>query len=285
MAIQYNVSAGEIVDFLFDGQAKGFTEEEIQKVETRLGMRMPPVARDFMLKYEPSSIYKLIMRGYILPIVTFYDWVQDILKSLDEKELDEENIYYKLKKLSIEKWGILIKNYVLLWIGGDWVAGFLLSDLQSGISNPPVYVSVFSSSINGGNFLDGNPIKFNSTEDFLMLAVLYEGINNSGCIDEEYIDDLKPLKEQGIDLAKLQVERYYPMFSLFGISPMTSTEILEKIVLEEEGIASGTSFKDEGDDDVQAGCCIADDKLYFYFYSKTFCKHRLVVAKRGSGKK
>lgn len=57
MAIKYNLSLHELMDFLYGQDYEGFTEQEIQAVEHKIGVKLPTAYRNFLLKYGGNTIY------------------------------------------------------------------------------------------------------------------------------------------------------------------------------------------------------------------------------------
>ena len=57
MAFKYNLSVHELMDFFCEQEYEGFTEQEIRAVEHRIGVKLPPAYRSFLLKYGGNGIY------------------------------------------------------------------------------------------------------------------------------------------------------------------------------------------------------------------------------------
>lgn len=57
MAFKYNLSVHELMDFFCEQKYEGFTEQEIRAVEHRIGVKLPPAYRSFLLKYGGNGIY------------------------------------------------------------------------------------------------------------------------------------------------------------------------------------------------------------------------------------
>ncbi len=47
MAIKYNLTLHELMDFLYGQDYEGFTEQEIQAVEHKIGVKLPTAYRNF----------------------------------------------------------------------------------------------------------------------------------------------------------------------------------------------------------------------------------------------
>lgn len=134
---------------------KGFSEEAIIEAEQRIGAKLPEYYREYLKQYGLDKINSACHR--LLPpeeIDTSYQAIDECLKYEWQEEFEEviqdgtkeeygDNEYFTLWQLPVEEWKKVTENYVLLWVEnqGIWYAGYLLSDLQSGNANPPVYIS------------------------------------------------------------------------------------------------------------------------------------------------
>lgn len=153
--MQYQVSIPTLMDFFCQGKHQGFSELDIQAAEETIGAALPTVYRDFLKTYGLDPINNRHNHINCPPkgIVTSYSYIQDTLEDWAEefqeaKEQGQENRYkdngyFALWQLPQEKWSAITDNYVLLWCEnqGVWNAGYRLSDLQAGLSDPPLYIS------------------------------------------------------------------------------------------------------------------------------------------------
>ena len=155
MSLKYNLSMDELMDFFSeDGVHKGFSEQSICEAEQNIGASLPSVYREFLLQYGADKVNTFF--NCIEPpeeICTSYQAIMEMIEEAEDEYKEaiesgnqedyEEDEYFKLWQLPIEKWESITKNYVLIWYEnqGIWYAGYLLSDLQNGVENPPVYIS------------------------------------------------------------------------------------------------------------------------------------------------
>ena len=153
--MQYQVSIPTLMDFFCQGEHQGFSEADIQTAEKTIGVALPTIYRDFLKTYGLDPINNRHNHINCPPkgIVTSYSYIQDTLEDWAEefqeaKEQGQENRYkdngyFALWQLPQEKWSAITDNYVLLWCEnqGVWNAGYRLSDLQAGLTDPPLYIS------------------------------------------------------------------------------------------------------------------------------------------------
>lgn len=153
--MQYQVNISKLMDFFCQGEHQGFTEEDIQAAEKSIAATLPTVYRDFLKTYGLDPINnrhnhincppKGIATSYSYVQDTLEDWAEEFQKAKEQgqEERYKDNSYFALWKLPQEKWSTITDNYVLLWYEnqGVWNAGYRLSDLQAGLSDPPLYIS------------------------------------------------------------------------------------------------------------------------------------------------
>lgn len=153
--MQYQVSISTLMDFFCQGEHQGFSENDIQAAEKAIGVTLPTVYRDFLKTYGLDPINDRhnhinrppegIVTSYFYIQDTLEDWAEEFQKAKEQSQQDryKDNEYFTLWQLPQEKWSAITDNYVLLWHEnqGVWNAGYRLSDLQAGLSDPPLYVS------------------------------------------------------------------------------------------------------------------------------------------------
>ncbi len=104
----------------------------------------------------------------------------------------------------MEKWDAITKNYVLIWYEnqGVWYAGYLLSDLQNGVKNPPVYISTNDDFITFKKFTS-------DTQEFLT-EMLWQAYGYFGRDSYQFYKEKKEIRtfclKNEIDLTRLQNE-------------------------------------------------------------------------------
>lgn len=146
MALQYDLSLPELMDFFCEGEHQGFPEEGIQGAETRMGMSLPPFYRWFLMTYGKDYInYHFNHLEYPGNICTTYEILEDELRDR-APEFSEyaDTPCYKLWTLPRERWGEITDNYLIIWYEnqGVWSAGYRVRDLLDGKPDLPVYVCV-----------------------------------------------------------------------------------------------------------------------------------------------
>jgi len=153
--MQYQLTIPALMDFFCQGEHQGFTEEDIRSAEEKIGASLPVHYRDFLKAYGLDPINqrhnhinhpaKEIVTSYASIQSTLEDWEEEFreAKEQGQEERYKDNEYFALWQLPQEKWSAITDNYVLLWYEnqGVWVAGYRLSDLQAGFTNPPLYIS------------------------------------------------------------------------------------------------------------------------------------------------
>ena len=212
MAKKYGLNPFEIAEYwnqVADEWDKepfvGFDEKEIEEVEQKYGITFPEYYKKYALfcgKHKINSIQDQLNDPE--DIVTTYECLEeDIeeyaedLEDLSKEEIDElceENDIYKLCQLPKEQWHTVTEDYVLVFCEnqGVWNAGYLRSDLEQGVPNPPVYIST------NDDFITFEKAAENTEEfltSFLFMAVW--------CLEPSVIEDkdeaLELLEEHGID--------------------------------------------------------------------------------------
>lgn len=213
MEKKYNLSVDELIAFLCGSEPAGFSEDELRETEARIGAALPLSMRNYLLKCGRDRVSDIFNHLYLPEeISTTYQFLREELEDRAEeyeavkrenrqKEYDEDG-YFQLYCLEEPQWPSITENYVLLWYEnqGVWNGGYLLSDLQKGIKEPPVYVS--------------------TNDDFLSFAALYRGGEEfleemlreaAWELNDEHIQKAEEVKyrasEAGIDLAVMRQPR------------------------------------------------------------------------------
>ena len=132
----------------------GFSLEEILETENRIGVQLPKVYRNYLKIYGKDAVNTKcnnilppcdIDTSYNYIDYTLVDW-EDEFKEAKESNRESEytdNEYYSLWSTPPRRWKEITDNYLLIWYEnqGVWYAGYKLSDLSQGISDPPVYIT------------------------------------------------------------------------------------------------------------------------------------------------
>lgn len=154
--MKYQLSLEELMDFFCESSHEGFSWQEIERLEQRIGVKLPKIYRGFLLHYgrDPVNTYFNQLQEPE-EILTSYSIIEE---SLEECDYPEEE-YQQMKTGEIEpkdweinqllwclpemRWGEITENYLLIWFEnqGVWSAGYRMSDLLSGNPDPPVYMS------------------------------------------------------------------------------------------------------------------------------------------------
>lgn len=61
MDLKYNLSLSELMDFFCETEHQGFSMEEIETAEKRLGISFPQSYRDFLQKYGKDKVNTYII--------------------------------------------------------------------------------------------------------------------------------------------------------------------------------------------------------------------------------
>lgn len=200
MPKQYNLTIDEIMRQVVKAESGGFAEEEIQAAEARLGVKLPAVYRDYLKQYGREEMNNSFNQLFA-PDEIFTSYEQLAKDVARFAKPDEDDEYRKLSQLPQEEWHTVTDNYVLIWCEnqGVWNAGYLLSDLQKGVENPPVYLS------DNDDFLSFF-LAWDNTENFLQSMMECAFSEVSG-YDMPYISDAGKinafLRENGIDKSQL----------------------------------------------------------------------------------
>lgn len=211
MAIQYEPSLPELMDFFCEGEHRGFPEGGIQGAEARLGLSLPPVYRDFLLAYGLDPInFHFNQLQYPGELYTTYAILEDELRSRapdfekalrDGAEADcADDPYFRLWRLPRERWGEVTDNYLLIWYEnqGVWSAGYRVRDLLDKQADPPVYLSVNDDYVTYQKWTDG-------TEDFLREMLLQASYGwHDGQRFTRPADILEVLSAAGLDAARFR---------------------------------------------------------------------------------
>ncbi len=188
----------------------GFEAAEIEAVEQKYGITFPEYYKKYTMfcgKHNINSIQDQLNPPK--DIDTTYEYLEeDIdeyaeeLEGLSEQEIQElceENDIYKLCRLPKEEWHTVTQEYVLVFCEnqGVWNAGYLRSDLEKGVPNPPVYISTNDDFITFKKAAE-------DTESFLV-QFLFTAI---WCLEPNEIEDkdeaIEILEENGIDTSLVE---------------------------------------------------------------------------------
>ncbi len=228
MAKKYDLTTWEILDYLhqfhepcyaqdskkFSAPFTGFAENEITAVEQKYHITFPPFYKKYMM-YCGNHPINDIHNHICTPddILTNYDYLsedideyaQDLQDMTPEEIADAcaENEIYRFCQLPKEQWHTLTQEYVLTWYEnqGVWHAGYLRSDLEKGIPNPPMYISTNDDFITFEKAAD-------DTETFLksMLFMAFWSLENTSSISganenkQQVIEEIMDiLQNKGID--------------------------------------------------------------------------------------
>lgn len=213
MALQYDLSLSELMDFFCEGEHQGFPEGGIQGAETRMGMSLPSFYREFLMTYGKDYInYHFNHLEYPGNICTTYEILEDELRDR-APEFSEyaDTPYEKLWTLPRERWGEITDNYLIIWYEnqGVWSAGYRVQDLLDKNPDPPVYVCVSDDYITYQKWTD-------NTEDFLremLRQAAYGWHGGQRFTGEEEIQAV--LSAAGIDPARFR-KPYRAVFALSG---------------------------------------------------------------------
>ncbi len=153
----------------FQKTHKGFTKEAVLAAEQRLGVQLPQIYREYLMKYGLDKInyeYNFILEPET--IATTYEIIQESLDDEWQEEFEEavqegrqeeyaDNEYFTLWQIPESEWHTVTDNYVIVWTEnqGVWNAGYLLRDLQQGKTDPPVYISTEDDFITFAKYTDG----------------------------------------------------------------------------------------------------------------------------------
>ena len=217
MSKKYDLTVLEILQCLqrgeepeFKEEFSGFSAEEIQQSEEKLGVVFPEFYKQYMMQYgrhpinniqdklcEPSEIESTY--EYLLEDIDSY--IEDLEGVSDEeaKKMCEENDIYRLCQLPKEDWNIITDDYILIACEnqGVWNAGYLRKDLENGVQDPPVYISTNDDFITFTKAAD-------NTEEFLK----YIFFMSTWCLyDVQSFDEkdeiLNTLKKNNLDIEKM----------------------------------------------------------------------------------
>lgn len=203
------------MDFFCKHTHKGFTEQSICEAEKKIGVSLPDVYREFLLSYGADDINTFfnciqppeeIFTSYQAILEGNEEWEEEYEEAIQSgnKEEYEDDEYFKLWQLPMEKWDTITKNYVLIWYEnqGVWYAGYLLSDLQNGVENPPVYISTNDDFITFKKFTS-------DTQEFLT-EMLWQAYGYFGRDSYQFYKEKKEIRtfclKNEIDLTRLQNE-------------------------------------------------------------------------------
>lgn len=155
MELKYNLSLSELMDFFCETEHQGFSMEEIEEAEKRLGVSLPQLYKDFLSEYgkdkvnthhnhlvEPEGIdssYELLWED--LEDEWTEEYQEAVAKGCESEYASDP--YFQLWQLPVERWNTITEDYILIWYEnqGVWSAGYKKKDLLNGVANPPIYIS------------------------------------------------------------------------------------------------------------------------------------------------
>ena len=246
--MEYNVSLDQLIEIICGESPKGFSEEELQKAEKRIGVRLPENYKSYLRKYGAEEINQSFNQIFEpQEIYTSYSSIEEKIEEYAFERMSEEtlvkeanNAYYKLYKLPKDKWDTVVENYVLIACEnqGVWRAGFRLKDLEEGIQNPPVYVT--------------------TGDDNLSFIRMYDDV-------EKFLMDMigQTLTEYEVDCDE-EDEETDEDFGLIE-NPESINKILEENhIVKEKLMQSVNSASEKG---FYVGNCVdrAGETMYFYY--------------------
>lgn len=217
MAKKYDLTTEEFLEYLhqfedwecnFKAPFTGFPEDAVCAVEEKYQIKFPPFYKKYLLQYGQHPINDV--HDHICPpdeIVSNYDCLlEDIddyaneLEKMSEEDAEaacEEEEIYQICRLPQEEWHTIVPEYILTWYEnqGVWNAGYLRSDLEQGVADPPMYISTNDDFITFQKAAD-------NTETFLKSIFFMAG----WCLDsaisfEDKESAVRALEEDGIDLS------------------------------------------------------------------------------------
>lgn len=208
MDLKYNIPLSELMDFFCETEHQGFSVEEIETAEKRLGISFPRSYRDFLIKYgkdrvnthhnilmEPERIYS----SYELLQEDLADeWTEEYREAV-KKGCESEyagDPYFQLWQLPVERWNTITEDYILIWHEnqGVWTAGYRRKDLLNGVADPPVYISTNDDYVTYAKCCD-------DTESFLVEMLRYAAYGwNKGVRFTNKAEIERALSDAGIDL-------------------------------------------------------------------------------------
>ncbi|WP_027129111.1 DUF6630 family protein [Fusobacterium perfoetens] len=220
---KYNLSAEEMVKFLYRGKIKRVKEEdiysfyknpskieieyfkehfvdkskykisweEIEETEKRLGVFLPKILREYYHECGDLDINTSFSELFKLEDIEFsHNWLRE---DLEEDEYSEEEIKKELEK---------IDNFLIFWCEnqGVWNAGIKKEDLE--LENPPIYITTNDDLYSWAKIT-------NDIETFIIFQII-DNINDSDFYNEEIEkEDLKDiLLDEKISLEEIRMSNF-----------------------------------------------------------------------------
>ncbi|MCI6152277.1 MAG: hypothetical protein MR673_04015 [Fusobacterium perfoetens] len=220
---KYNLSAEEMVKFLYRGKIKRVKEEdiysfyknpskieieyfkehfvdkskykiswkEIEETEKRLGVFLPKILREYYHECGDLDINTSFSELFKLEDIEFsHNWLRE---DLEEDEYSEEEIKKELEK---------IDNFLIFWCEnqGVWNAGIKKEDLE--LENPPIYITTNDDLYSWAKIT-------NDIETFIIFQII-DNINDSDFYNEEIEkEDLKDiLLDKKISLEEIRMSNF-----------------------------------------------------------------------------
>ncbi len=159
MEIQYNLPPGELLSLLepvYGEGIVGFSEEELEQAEARLGLRLPASYREFLRQYGKCALNSrqnyLIEPSDLQRVYDHYREMRDEDYDPDDPEWavdrwfngtgwDETiNPLAELFRHPEEEWDRFVKDHLIIWDEnqGCWIAGIRVEDFEK--DTIPVYI-------------------------------------------------------------------------------------------------------------------------------------------------
>ena len=196
MGLKYNLTLHELMNFFLEQDYEGYTEQELQAAEKAVGIKLPSVYCDFLLKYGEGGVYDNLFTTQD-ELCTSYEMIHETLEDLEgdfeeaerngNQEEYADNPYFSLWHMPEEDWHTITQNYLLVGCDSQGISysGYLVQDLLDGKNDPPVYIS-----------LDDDIIEFkkwtDNTEDFLIEMLCETAWENN------YSNDYNPEKRMSV---------------------------------------------------------------------------------------
>lgn len=220
MAKKHDLTIEELLSYLhqfedcdFDTPFTGFSQDKIAAVEQKYQITFPTLYKNYMLRCGKHPIND-VQDHMCSPdeILSNYDYLSEDIDDYAEElaEMSEEEAQkacaeykiYQLCQLPREEWHTIVPEYILTAYEnqGVWNAGYLRSDLENGVPNPPMYVSVEEDFITFKKAAD-------DTEAFLK-SIFFMAV---WCMDSAWSfsdkdEAIRALQSRGMDISLVQKE-------------------------------------------------------------------------------
>jgi hypothetical protein len=168
----YNLKPDEILRRVFNYKSDGFSRNDMEELETKIGYKLPKQLRNYYEKYG-----KLEINRALHPIVPI-DEIAFNYNCLNEEFEEDKDDFIGSYGGSIEDIKGKTQNYLMFWREnqGVWNAGILEDDLKKGIDNPPIYMTTEDDLITWK--------KVSNSVDSFLLSMIIENAEEEYCFDE-----------------------------------------------------------------------------------------------------